>query len=878
MKDLQQEFPDRWQDIVECEKECRAIYDEYFEKVNRARALIYPNPLEQGYVDLANAQFRVQKYESIIATSKNNNRYTDEFIRKQQTLLEQAKNDVQRISEAIDSGDYTLNKVLPKRKDYFHHFQEMAESKSSIMGVLQSGNDYKISNKLSGLSADTKPKSKFTGFMQHREHGDYTADAIGGLIKYIPAAEFASYIDPQIAHMRAIIKAMRDTSNVDDTDLAYTINYLTQFTNKLAGKTFVLDRIVTDVFQDGRKVMQVIKKINSRVKGNAILGNMRSAISQFYNLPVGLSMISNPKSMIEGTKMYAQYLSGNQAARDLMNESTFLQERYFDNVLQELDLSEDGPIKQKAMWLTQFGDEVVTRNLWFGAYSDAVNKNMNRTEAIEYADNLTRNAVAGRGIGEVPLMQQSEVVKLLAPFQVEVNNQWQYIKSLVNQTITGDRDEKLKAAWQMFVMFGVTWAMNELREKLLDGNRTGMDIIDAFTDAIGNIDAEENAVVNTTKGLGRVAGEVLSNVPYAAQILPSILSQEQSEGLFGDADPTRYGTTNIGIGALLTPIADALRGEDIDVQDFAFDYLTPFGGAQANRTLGYLQDVGALPSVDVSFADGINVKKNEVPGAFTQSGKLKYALDTEDVAENIRGLLFGSTGTQAAREYYDNDGKTLSESKTQAYVDARKAGASYKQMEGVMDEVTSFESLKDEKGDSISYSKGLQTAQYIDSLDMGDAAKESLYKAYALSDSQKEVYDKAIAVGGTYAQLKDAMFDISMMESLKDSNGKTIANSKALQQAQYINKLNVSESVKQVLRDAYLTDAVKSMSAGEVNGRLNNTSTTTSKTYSKSYGVSVTSISSRIKKLLGSNSTVSNEFYNRLKDIIKEFESKSKIS
>lgn len=871
LKELQQDFPDKWQDIVNAEKEIRPIYDDYVDKINRSRATIYPNPMEQAYVDLANAQQRVDKYERIINGKKSSSLYEETFIQKQRALLNKAKEDVQRITEAIERGDYTLNKVLSKRKDYFHHFQELSAEKGNILGMIKSANDYKISNKLSGLSEGTKPKAKYTGFMQHRENGSYNADAIGGLIKYIPSAEYAVYIDPQIAHMRGIVKAMRDTSNVDDTDLAYTINYLTQYINNLAGKTFLLDRVVTDIIPNGRKVMKVLKAINTKVKGNAILGNMRSAISQFYNLPVGLSMISNPISMVKGVKMYAQYMMGNENARDVMNQSSFLQERYFDNVYDDLDMNDDGPIKKKAMWLMQFGDEVVSRNVWFGAFADALDKNKSETEAVEYADNLTRNAVAGRGIGEVPLLQQSEVVKLIAPFQVEVNNQWQYIKKLANDTIKGNVDEKKKAIWQLFVMFGVTWAMNELREKFLDGNRTGMDLIDAFTDAINDYDPEENLFINASKGAGRVAGEVLSNVPYAQQLLPYVADETKSESLFGDADPTRFGTQNIGLGSLVTPFFDAASGNNIDVQKLAFDFLAPFGGSQMDRTVSYLQDRGWIPSVNVNAKDGISIKNNNVAGSYTDSGKLRFAIDEEDIPDTVRGLLFGTYGTIAARDYFDNDGKPLSDKKTQTYIEARTNGATYQEMKGVMDNVAGFESDKDDDGNSVTYSKGKNTAEYIDGLNMNDKAKETLYKAYALSDSQREVYEKAVALGATYSQLKDAMFDIGMMESIKDDNGRTISNSKSIQIANYINSLNVNDKVKELLREEYVSKTVRKMSEYELSMGVRNLSSSGSSKNGNRMKSSDT-VTKRIRSLLSRNSSSNNyDLTNKIKQILNDF-------
>ena len=69
---------------------------------------------------------------------------------------------------------------------------------------------------------------------------------------------------------------------------------------------------------------------------------------------------------------------------------------------------------------------------------------------------------------------------------------------------------------------------------------------------------------------------------------------------------------------------------------------------------------------------------------------------------------------------------------------------------------------------------------------------------------------------------------------------------------------------------------------GEVYGRLKNlgvggTSSTSSYRSSRSKKTSVPSVSSRIRTLLNTNSS-NKEFTNRLKQIVKEFESKSKVS
>lgn len=48
-----------------------------------------------------------------------------------------------------------------------------------------------IDNTLAGISANTKPKSKFASFMQKRLGNKTDVDAVGGFLDYIRSAEYA---------------------------------------------------------------------------------------------------------------------------------------------------------------------------------------------------------------------------------------------------------------------------------------------------------------------------------------------------------------------------------------------------------------------------------------------------------------------------------------------------------------------------------------------------------------------------------------------------------------------------------------------------------------------------------------------------------------
>jgi hypothetical protein len=123
-----------------------------------------------------------------------------------------------------------------------------------------------------------------------------------------------------------------------------------------------------------------------------------------------------------------------------------------------------------------------------------------------------------------------------------------------------DKDKALG----LLVMYGMTWIMNEINEALT-GNRVGMDIFNAIEDAVKNWDPEKNLVANTFNSAGRLGGEILSNVPMGAQIAQIVVPDEYDrEKLFGEADPSRYGTGNIGINAVFDPAIQYATGQNVD--------------------------------------------------------------------------------------------------------------------------------------------------------------------------------------------------------------------------------------------------------------------------------------------------------------------------
>ena len=107
--------------------------------------------------------------------------------------------------------------------------------------------------------------------------------------------------------LRGIVRDLVDgTADANQTNANGLIEWLTDYTNDIAGKTNPFDRALQKVF--GRKSMKVVEWLNGRAKSNAILGNLNSAIAQWFNLPNGVAIIKNPIDLSKGMADYVMAL------------------------------------------------------------------------------------------------------------------------------------------------------------------------------------------------------------------------------------------------------------------------------------------------------------------------------------------------------------------------------------------------------------------------------------------------------------------------------------------------------------------------------------------------------------------------------------------
>lgn len=496
-------------------------------------------------------------------------------------------------------------KQIPKRKDYFRHFNELT-GLEGLKNMFET--PAAIDPRLEGVSAFTQPNSRWQSFMQKRGLGPFKDDAVGGYLNYLDQAAYSIHIDPQISRFKQLRAAITDATaagSPHEGKLNQTINYLFQFEQDLAGKTNVADRWLAENIL-GRKAFRLAIWAQSRAKANLILANAGSSLAQIFNVPQGIASAGEGNFLL-GTK-HAMHGLFNDAAD--INKSTFLRERYERKTMRRFEQRLIDQPRKMAEWMTSLLDEVGTKLIWSAHYHKAIQDGQKNPTRV--ADAMTEGLVAGRGIGEVPLMQKARTFQLIAPFQLEVGNQWLVMKDFVDER----RFDKLVK------FFAYAFLFNNVAEQVM-GRRVSFDPLSAVIDSMNE---DDPSVVSVA---GRVGGEVLSNLPLGQTYSAIFVPEHVRETIFGESDPTRFGVT-----PLLAPK---------DAGDALTKYVLPFGGKQIEKS---------IKGWDV-------IKRGH---SESQTGLYRYPVN-----ELVKPLIFGEYSTKTAQAYFDLELQPLSEKQTKTF-------------------------------------------------------------------------------------------------------------------------------------------------------------------------------------------------------------------
>lgn len=723
---------------------------------------------------------------------------------------------------------------IPKRRNYWPHmFSEEADDPLQAafqkLGFSQGINE--LPTDIAGKTDSFRPGKSFSSHMLSRTGNKTDFDALRGYDDYIESMSNVIFHTDNIRNLRALEDAIRYRTAPDSIqkeiskiqknknltldekrvqlDAKYAeldeigkqknghtlqnyVMYLNEYTNLLAGKQSIKDRVF-EKSEMGRSALMFMEKLNRHVAGNMIAGNVSSAISNSIPFTQGMPLISIPnrtKGLQEG---FAAAFS--RKMDPLTKKSAFLTTRWPEIRINKTALDKySDVIGGFSNWV----DKMTTQSIWRGRYYDNVKKGMAEKEAIREADDFARRLFAGRSKGAVPPMFQAKnpITRTLTMFQLEPANQidW-YTKDLPKEL----KERGIKGVLPLAEMIADVYVFNDVFEKWT-GARPGLDplgiavnfyedwtgedvknIIDAFSDmkdgeGFDIMEETEEPEPEKQKAVLNLGANIGGYVPYVGGIV---------------FDGGRIPQTS----ALPDPKEIVRAAWPTDDEPTDGKYLKETVGDELSKLLN-LGPVVGLNQIRKTM-DGL--KTMQEGGSYKQSSdgeKLQFAVDTKDPVSWAQAALFGKWATPGGQEYVENGFKPLSAKRTEAQREMQqKFGTTPK------DFVDTFQGIN-----KAETREGKVSA--LKSSGLTDAEKEYIYKREIFTGkTQIEDFDKMRSFGLSFDQAAGAQtalegiqkkYDEMLNDGLKDKN--TLA---ANEKYNYISGMSIPSGQKQKMLENF---------------------------------------------------------------------------
>lgn len=659
LSQLKQAEPKKWQSVIEADKWFRSKYESLLGELNKVREENFPtHPLypegtkiipyrkdyyrhfkeANGLTGLKNLFEGPSNIDPALAASSDVTNPKTKWL----SFAQKRKGDQTEYDAVGGFLDYLKNHSYAKHVDPFiQKFKGIDEEAKDLLPNSamkfekpRIGLSEELSQKMDPIQqmADsTDPaviKKVLTDHGMSEAQSEWMSKELSGIKDYQKVIDFIK--NKTSKNKENILGKMEPKAAAEGSDnkLNNFLVFVKNFSRDLAGKTNPMDRGIQENFM-GRKVMNAMSWVNSRFKANAVLGNASSTLAQFFNIPQGFASAGARNS----AKGLGDSLASIFKETTPIQKSSFIRERYFKDY-NKFDTGMFDNVKKFAVWMTGFGDEIGTKFIWNSHYRKALSEGI--PNPIKYADDLTRKMVAGRGIGEVPIVQKSKIIQMVAPFQLEVANQWYALNDLFK-----NNPNKAVIAKKLLEFSVASYLMNRV-VKEIRGSDVSFDPLNALAEAYNEYQTEDNKLKGSLKAGGRVVGELFSNMP-GGQTIASIYPETgevmgskilpNRKDFFGEGDPTRFGT---GAAPMFSAVKNPITG-----------VILPYGGKQLEKTYGGAKALLKGYTENSSGNVMTPVKRN--------------------VSNFLRGLLFGKSAMNEMQDYYNNDQRPLSPEQTEKF-------------------------------------------------------------------------------------------------------------------------------------------------------------------------------------------------------------------
>ncbi len=527
----------------------------------------------------------------------------DKIINAERVLRQKYDTYLTEINKVLIRNGYD---PIPKRKDYFLHFQEI----SSVLeryGIPVRENN--LPTDINGLSADFRPGKNFFSSALPRLGEKTDFDAIKGIDRYIEGASKQIYHTDNIQNLRLLDKAIRE-AHAGTQHLSNFAAELTEYTNTLAGKKAMIDRAAESLV--GRKIYGAMTRLKSQVGANAVGANLSSALTNF--IPFTQSLATTDKRAF--AKGLVDTVASTIKDDGFVAKSDFLTRRLGSD---RLAVSKWDKIADKGGWIFKVFDQFTSQAIVRSKYLEGIQKNLSPEEAMKRADDWAARVLADRSLGSIPTVFNSKTLGLLTQFQLEVNNQVSFMLKDIPRAY--DKKAAASALGQLFVY---SFLFNEAFEKAT-GRRPAFDPIgialqahEDFTDKdTSKMQASNNLLKNVTDVIPFASVATGGRIP-TAQAMPNPFAV-----MSGDSTVKR------------------------ELSDFAFGVLPPTGGGQLRKTLTGLGAYGKGASE-------------------TEAGRVRYPVP-QTGSNLVKTALFGQYSTPEAREYFDKGRTPLGDKQSEAF-------------------------------------------------------------------------------------------------------------------------------------------------------------------------------------------------------------------
>jgi hypothetical protein len=581
-------------------------------------------------------------------------------------------------------------------------------------------------------------------------------------------------------------KMIEEAVKANEFNTRYTnfAQWVTNFTNIIANKQYGGDRGME--YDGGREILNTGNKIVGLFAISRVAGNFSSVLSQCGQIATiwtkrkkraimtALREMCIPHKL-DLFRLESSFLTNR---RGVENRRKGAGEAYLDTLY--------GPIGAMDMFVAT----LAARSM----YIESVLKGMSHEEAMTMSNRFGRRTMSSRAKGEraTAFYGKNLVDKLMHQFSEEAYGS---LDGMLFETAReyretvkehGKKAATLKLIGQILGYLAVAFIVNRLTDEWYGGTPVPLDIAGITANFVASgkglptNDYIKGLINKVTMEIG--GKEIFEDVPKEGRKFDTWKAMDATLGNIIDDVPMLSnfsamigtGDRNMPITEIITKFRDVFEswkengvfsGDSAEAAVKAAALLVP-GGNQLQKT-GF----GIKALIEGGKMQGYGDKK-----------RLRYAIDTDDVGNAIRTVLFGVNATPEAKRYYAGESYGLDADQTQLWMDLRDEGVNGYMLYGLMMRMDDAQMAIDVPKEKENETEAEEKARLQAKEARRKAARAELAAQEGLTDRQKaSIYGEMVSHYNDDAidKLLDAGMKWKDISEILDKRGELSAGAKA---------------------------------------------------------------------------------------------------